>query len=65
MSKIYIEVRDGIVKNVYIDSQESLEVIMCDHDNAECENEYAVFGNENINSCKELDEIRGKIKHLY
>jgi hypothetical protein len=38
--KIYIEVEDGLVRGVYTDDEETeIEVIMCDHDNADQETE--------------------------
>ncbi|MCD7996418.1 MAG: hypothetical protein LUH21_04205 [Clostridiales bacterium] len=65
MSKIYIEVAEGLVSNVYTDSQEPLEVILCDHDNARNEKEFPEFGNESTVNCEKLSAIKDTIKCIY
>jgi hypothetical protein len=57
--KIYVEVEDGLVTGVYTDSKNSeIEVVMCDHDNANQETENDGFEFESTNNCNELKEKR-------
>lgn len=62
MSKIYIEVKNGLVNAVYTDSKKELEVILCDYDNAKQEIGNDQFEFECTNNIKELDE---NMEHLH
>lgn len=65
MSKIYIEVSGGIVQNVYTDSKEKIEVVVCDHDNAAEEREGDDFDQQATKACEELNENRKKLNHIF
>ena len=64
--KIYVEVEDGIVHNVYTDcSSLEFEVIVCDHDNAAQETENDGFDFEATSACEDLDKNRAKLIPIY
>ena len=61
MSKIYIEVSDGVVQSVYTDIKEEVEVILCDHDDEEAEKKFKVTDLA-TKACKELKRNRKRLK---
>ena len=63
--KIYIEVDGGLVSNVYTDSKEDLEVILCDYDMAEGEEEGDGYNFQSTKACDELEEIKEGLKHIF
>jgi hypothetical protein len=64
--KLYIEVIDGQVTGVYTDDKETdIEVILCDHDDAEQEQENDGFEFHSTNNCNELDNNRSNLKEIY
>lgn len=65
MAKIYIEVDGGLVSNVYTDSTEDLEVILCDYDMAEGEEEGDGYNFQSTKACDELEEIKEGLKHIF
>jgi len=65
MSKVYVEVNGGMVTGVYTDSKEDIDIILCDHDNAEQETEGDCFEFSATNNCKELDDNRSKLENIY
>lgn len=65
MSKIYIEVEDGLVNAVYTDSEEELDVILCDHDNADQETEWDCFNFECTNNINELEDNMSNLNCIF
>ena len=63
--KIYIEVDGGLVSNVYTDSKEDLEVILCDYDMAEGEEEGDGYDFQSTKACDELEEIMEGLRHIF
>ena len=63
--KIYIEVDGGLVSNVYTDSKEDLEVILCDYDMAEGEEEGDGYDFQSTKACDELEEIKEGLRHIF
>ena len=63
--KIYIEVDGGLVSNVYTDSKEDLEVILCDYDMAEGEEEGDGYNFQSTKACDELEEIKEGLRHIF
>ena len=64
-AKIYIEVDGGLVSNVYTDSKEDLEVILCDYDMAEGEEEGDGYNFQSTKACDELEENRKELRHIF
>lgn len=64
-AKIYIEVDGGLVSNVYTDSKVDLEVILCDYDMAEGEEEGDGYNFQSTKACDELEEIKEGLKHIF
>lgn len=64
MAKIYIEVFDSIVQDVYTDAKEDFTVVVCDQDDAEAEKEYDAFDVAS-EACQELDERREQLRQIY
>lgn len=64
-AKIYIEVDGGLVSNVYTDSKEDLEVILCDYDMADGEEEGDGYDFQNTKACDELEENKNGLKHIF
>ena len=65
MAKIYIEVDGGLVSNVYTDSTEDLEVIVCDYDMAEWEEEGDGYDFQSTKACDELEENKERLRHIF
>lgn len=65
MTKIYIEVEDGLVNGVYTDSKEEFDVILCNHDDAEQEEKFPEFKFEHTNNCSELEVNREKLNCIF
>ena len=65
IAKIYIEVDGGLVSNVYTDSTEDLEVILCDYDMADDEEDDDGYDFQSTKSCDELEEIKEGLKHIF
>lgn len=65
MAKIYIEVDGGLVSNVYTDSTEDLEVILCDYDMADDEEDDDGYDFQSTKACDELEEIKEGLKHIF
>lgn len=65
MAKIYIEVDGGLVSNVYTDYTEDLEVILCDYDMAEGEEEGDGYDFQSTKACDELEEIKEGLRHIF
>ena len=65
IAKIYIEVDGGLVSNVYTDSTEDLEVILCDYDMAEGEEEGDGYNFQSTKACDELEEIKEGLRHIF
>lgn len=65
MAKIYIEVDSGLVSNVYTDSTEDLEVILCDYDMADDEEDDDGYDFQSTKACDELEEIKKSLKHIF
>lgn len=65
MAKIYIEVDGGLVSNVYTDSTEDLEVILCDYDMADDEEDDDGYDFQSTKACDELEEIKKSLKHIF
>lgn len=64
--KLYIEVKGGLVTGVYTDDKEAdIEVIICDHDDAEQEQEGDGFEFQSTNNCNELYNNKVNLKNLY
>lgn len=63
--KIYIEVNGGLVSNVYTDSTEDLQVILCDYDMAEGEEEGDGYDFQSTKACDELEEIMEGLRHIF
>ena len=63
--KIYIEVDGGLVSNVYTDSTEDLQVILCDYDMAEGEEEGDGYDFQSTKACDELEEIMEGLRHIF
>ena len=64
-AKIYIEVDGGLVSNVYTDSKVDLEVILCDYDMAEWEEEGDGYNFQSTKACDELEEIMEGLRHIF
>ena len=64
-AKIYIEVDGGLVSNVYTDSKVDLEVILCDYDMAEGEEEGDGYNFQSTKACDELEEIMEGLRHIF
>ena len=64
-AKIYIEVDGGLVSNVYTDSKVDLEVILCDYDMAEGEEEGDGYNFQSTKACDELEEIKEGLRHIF
>lgn len=64
MSKVYIEVLDGAVQNVYTDSKEDMEIVVCDHDDEASEKEYGEFDAAS-EACQELRENKERLRHIF
>ena len=65
IAKIYIEVDGGLVSNVYTDSTEDLEVILCDYDMADDEEDDDGYDFQSTKACDELEEIKKSLKHIF
>lgn len=65
MSKIYVEVSDGVVQNIYTDSKEEIDVVICDHDNEAEEKEGDDFDQQASKACEELNDKRRKLKRIF
>lgn len=65
MAKIYIEVDGGLVSNVYTDSTEDFEVILCDYDMAEGEEEGDGYDFQSTKACDELEENKERLRHIF
>jgi len=64
--KIYIEVKGGMVTGVYTDDKENdVDVILCDHDDAEQETEEDGFEFAATNNCNELKENKEQLRDIY
>ena len=63
--KIYIEVNGGLASNVYTDSTEDLQVILCDYDMAEGEEEGDGYDFQSTKACDELEEIKEGLRHIF
>ena len=63
--KIYIEVNGGLVSTVYTDSTEDLQVILCDYDMAEGEEEGDGYDFQSTKACDELEEIMEGLRHIF
>ena len=63
--KIYIEVEGELVSNVYTDSTEDLQVILCDYDMAEGEEEGDGYDFQSTKACDELEEIKEGLRHIF
>lgn len=64
MAKIYIEVFDSIVQDVYTDAKGDFTVVVCDRDDAEAEQKYEAFDVAS-EACQELDERKKVLHHIY
>lgn len=65
IAKIYIEVDGGLVSNVYTDSKEDLEVVLCDYDMAEVEEEGDEYDFQSTKACNELEENVKRLRHIF
>lgn len=65
MSKIYIEVSGGVVQNVYSDSDDFLDVIVCDYDSASEEEEDDGYDFQATKACEELEENLEKLIRIW
>ena len=65
IAKIYIEVDGGLVSNVYTDSTEDLEVVLCDYDMAEGEEEGDGYDFQSTKACDELEENVKRLRHIF
>lgn len=64
MPKIYIEVSDGVVQNVYTNIKEDIDVVLCDHDDEKAEKKFDVI-NHATKACKELRMNRKRLKCIF
>lgn len=65
IAKIYIKVDGGLVSNVYTDSKEDLEVILCDYDMVEAEEEGDGYDFQSTKACDELEENVKRLRHIF
>lgn len=64
--KIYIEIEGGLVNGVYTDDKETdINVILCDHDDAEYETEYNCREFVATKNCNELEQNRNNLRSIY
>lgn len=65
MGKIYIEVSGGLVQNVYSDSDDLLDVVVCDYDSASAEEENDGYDFQATKACEELEENLSNLTRIW
>lgn len=58
---IYIEIKDGVMQNVYTDTNSPINIVCCDYDNANAESD---IGEATIN-CKLLEKEKNHLNQIY
>lgn len=64
-TKVYIEISEGNIQNIYTNADDKIEIVVCDYDNALAEKDGDGFDFEATKACAELENCRCKLKHIY